>query len=110
MRKNTVRGTLTAMIAIGLLAFAASCSTDETARVTVYFGQNLQGYHEGKEGFLDRIFNAFFARAYAFIPPEWNEAYDSLVLAITGPELDPVLVTVPPGVSSYTIELTPGEG
>ncbi len=109
MKKIKPRGTFAAMMITGLLAFALSCSQEEMARVTVHFGQSLQAHHAEREGILDRVLNALFTRAYAFIPSEWNGAYDSMVLTITGPDLDPIVATIPPGASSYTLELTPGE-
>jgi len=110
MKGMKLRGTLAALTITGLLAFAVSCAQAGAARVTVQCGQNLQGYHEGKEGILDRILNTLFTRVYAVTaPPEWNGAYDSLVLSVTGPDLDPIVATVPPGALSFTVELSPGE-
>lgn len=110
MKKIKLRGTFAAMMVIGLLAFTASCSQEETARVTVHFGQGLQAYHADREGILDRIAGVLFTRAYAITaPPEWTGDYDSLMLTVTGADLDPIAVNVPPGASSYTLEIPSGE-
>lgn len=105
MKKKGLRGAAAAIAVSGLLALNVSCAHDGTARVTVYFGHgDLAG---SAPGILERLRGIFSAPAYAAAP--WSGDYDSVTLEVTGEGFDPIQALIPPGASSYTLELPEGE-
>lgn len=97
-----------AALCISLCAsFGVACSQEHMSRVTVFFGKNPMVSSAKKEGLFERILSRFYTNAFA--KGVWNETHDSILLTITGDNMDSVSAVIPPSTSSYTVEVPMGD-
>ncbi len=102
---NRKKALCAALCLILSIALGAACNQDGMSRVTINFGEIPLAKAAEKPGLLDRLLGLFLPKAYA----QWTPDYGYMLLTVTSSDMDSVTAVVPPGVSSYTIEVPTGD-
>lgn len=102
------RRVLCAALCLAIFVTLTACTQDGMSKVTVYFGENLDARAVKKPGILDRMRSFILPSAYAAGAP-WTSSYDSVTMTITGEDMDPLIIAIPPNAFSYTVEVPSGD-
>ncbi len=105
---KTKKAVLASLCIALCIAVNSSCNHENMSRVTLYFGTDEQTINMPQKSFFNKIVSFFVNEAIAKGQP-WTETRDSVTLTITGDGMEQITVTLPPTVSSYTVELPAGK-
>lgn len=84
------------------------CASYDTTRVTINFGSHQTGHIAPPETLIDKFLNIFISKVYAKGSP-WDPNHTSVIITVTGPEIEPIQFNVPPSAASYSMILPAGD-